>query len=236
MRARLIIGAVIGALALTSVPASAWAAVEIEASWEMNEAPGATVMIDSGPNAINVGINQNGLDTGVAYAGAVGYRWAYRSPTAPPASPERVIVIPDNDNLDPGAANQTFAVEIRYRTKQKFGNIIQKGQSTSAGGQWKIQNPGGIPQCLFKGPQGQGGTTAKTALNDNAWHVLRCVKTPTAVEQYVDGVRVGRKSGVVGSVNNSFAMTIGGKNSCDQVKVTCDYFTGDIDYVRISRG
>ena len=28
-------------------------------------------------------------------------------------------------------------------------------------------------------------------------------------------------------------LTIGGKVDCDQVKVTCDYFAGDIDWVRI---
>ena len=28
-------------------------------------------------------------------------------------------------------------------------------------------------------------------------------------------------------------MTIAGKGNCDQVEITCDYFSGDIDYVRI---
>jgi hypothetical protein len=31
-------------------------------------------------------------------------------------------------------------------------------------------------------------------------------------------------------------MTIGGKISCDQIEVTCDYFSGEIDYIRIYRG
>jgi len=29
--------------------------------------------------------------------------------------------------------------------------------------------------------------------------------------------------------------TIGGKTECDQITITCDYFVGDIDYVRISK-
>jgi hypothetical protein len=47
---------------------------------------------------------------------------------------------------------------------------------------------------------------------------------------------VGHKNGVSGNLNNSFPMTIGGKPKCDQVKVTCDYFVGDVDYVRITKG
>jgi hypothetical protein len=30
-------------------------------------------------------------------------------------------------------------------------------------------------------------------------------------------------------------MTVGGKINCDQINVTCDYFSGDIDYIRISK-
>ncbi|KRF04712.1 hypothetical protein ASG88_21120 [Nocardioides sp. Soil777] len=206
----------------------------VEASWEMNEPSGATTMTDSGPNGLHAPVDQSGLDTGFVFDGATGYSWPRRSPTTPPASPERVIVIPDNPSLDP--RTDTFTVEIRYRTKEKFGNITQKGQSASPGGQWKIQNPGGLPSCLYKGSLTRGAVRSPIALNDNAWHVLRCVKTPTAVELWVDGVRVGRKLGAVGTIDNKIPMTIGGKINCDQITVTCDYFSGQIDYVRIYRG
>ena len=209
-------------------------AIEVEASWEMNEAAGATVMVDSGPNGLHAFINQAGLDTGVSYDGAVGYAWAYRSPTAPPASPERVIQVPDNPNLDP--RSDTFTIEIRYRTGQRFGNITQKGQATTPGGQFKIENPDGRPSCLFKGSMGQGGVRTPTPIRDNRWHVVRCVKSATAVEMYVDGQRVGRKYGAVGNIDNSWPWVIGGKHKCDQIKVTCDYFTGHIDYIRLYRG
>ncbi len=235
-------GALLAVLTLAGsalIPSSAEAvssarAVEVEASWEMNEAAGATRMIDSGPNGLDATIDQAGLDTGVSYSGAIGYAWAYRVPTAPPASPERVIQVPDNPNLDP--RGDTFTVEIRYRTTQKFGNITQKGQATTTGGQFKIENPEGRPSCLFKGSLGRGGVRTPTPINDNRWHVLRCVKTATAVEMYVDGLRVGRKSGAVGYIDNTWPWVIGGKHSCNQIKVTCDYFTGSIDYIRLYRG
>ena len=53
---------------------------------------------------------------------------------------------------------------------------------------------------------------------------------------YVDGVRRSRTSGPTGTINNTWDLTIGGKGTCDQIKTTCDYFVGDIDYVRIEKG
>jgi hypothetical protein len=31
-------------------------------------------------------------------------------------------------------------------------------------------------------------------------------------------------------------MTVGGKINCNQENITCDYFSGDIDYIRIYKG
>lgn len=218
----------------TAQAASSAKAIQVEASWEMSEPSGATTMVDSGPNGLHATVNPSGVTTGFVFDGATGYQWYWRNPTAPPASPERVIQIPDNPALDP--RGDTFTIEIRYRTRNKFGNITQKGQATTPGGQFKIQNPGGMPECLFKGSLGQGGVRTPTPINDNRWHVLRCVKTATYVDMYVDGVRVGRKNGAVGYIDNNWEWVIGGKSRCDQIRVTCDYFSGEIDYVRVYRG
>ena len=77
------------------------------------------------------------------------------------------------------------------RTTKPLGNIIQKGQSSTPGGYFKIQAPNGIVQCLFRGA---GGSRA---------------------------VGSGRA---------------GGKVSRNQTTVTCDYYVGDLDYVRIDAG
>ena len=180
-------------------------------------------MTDSGPRHLNGSINPTGVQTGWVLDGVTGYNWIRRNPTLAPASPERVIQVPDNAYLDPGS--DTFIIEIRYRTKEKFGNIIQKGQARSVGGQWKIQNPKGIPSCLFKSPTGQVATGALTPLNDNLWHVLTCVKTPTSVTMYVDGVYRNRKNGTTGAIDNKKPVTVGGKIECDQIEVTCDYYS-----------
>ena len=226
-----------GALALAAglVVAAAPASGEssIEADYQMNEPADATTMTDSSGNGLDAVIDQTGLDTGFEFDGAIGYHWDRRNPNEPPASPERVIKVADDSHLDPG--NDVFTVEIRFRTKEKFGNIIQKGQSRSKGGQWKIQNPQGRPSCLFKGSIQRSATRVKTPLNDNEWHTLTCVRTMDSVEAYVDGVFNNRKRGYTGTIDNKIPMSIGGKTNCDQIKITCDYFSGEIDYVRITR-
>jgi hypothetical protein len=202
-------------------------------SWDMNEPAGASVMHDSGPLGIDGQIGSEVI-TGVAVGGAVGYQFPRLKPNTPPTHPEHLVVIPDQTALDPETGNYT--VEIRYRTTNGFGNLIQKGQSHSAGGQWKIQLPGGRPQCYFKGSGGKAGAGWKTPIDDGQWHTLRCVRTPDSVTLYVDGVRRGRKVGPTGNMNNKFPVTIGGKQKCDQITVTCDYFGGTVDYVRIEKG
>ncbi|MFZ0324408.1 MAG: LamG-like jellyroll fold domain-containing protein, partial [Actinomycetes bacterium] len=108
--------------------------------------------------------------------------------------------------------------------------------ATTVGGQWKIQNPQGRPSCLFKGSLGRSATQVTRPLNDNTWHTLTCVKTATSVTAYVDGVFNNRHQGPTGTIDNKLPMTVGGKLFCDQITVTCDYFSGQIDYVKITRG
>ncbi len=234
----IVTAAAVPLISLMAVPAATEAAAPLppapQVSFEMNEPDGATVMLDSSGNGWHVPIDQSGLDTGATYDGATAYFWTRRNPNEPPASPERVIQVPDSDLVDPGS--DTFTVEMRYRTKEKFGNITQKGQARSRGGQWKIQNPKGRPSCLFKGSLGRAATRSKVALNDNEWHTITCVREPSRVTMYVDGVFMNRKNGSTGYIDNSIPMTIGGKINCNQVKITCDYFSGMIDYIRITRG
>jgi hypothetical protein len=154
-----------------------------------------------------------------------------------PYGAEHLIVIPDaaDGSLDPGRSN--FTVELRLRTKDKFGNVIQKGQSHTVGGQVKFQAPKGRITCMFRTPQGIATAGSGTTLiNDNVWHVVRCVRTPSSVTMFVDGVRTGRSNHATGTLDNKKPWTIGGKLECDAVEVTCDLFPGEIDYVRMTKG
>lgn len=238
---------VVDAAPAAGAPAAAAADQVVTAMYEMNEPPGATTMVDSSGSGNSATVHQpppgsnNGVETGATFNGATAYNWLRRPPAVLPVEVNRIIQVADDPAIEPGA--QDFTIEIRYRTAENFGNIIQKGQATAKGGQWKIQNPQGRPSCLFQGTVPAGGdpvdyqvaTRSPAELNDNQWHILTCALTQTGVIMYVDGVEVNRKNGVIGIVDNKVAMTVGGKANCDQVTKTCDYFSGQIDYIKISK-
>jgi hypothetical protein len=224
-------------LAITTYAPAGAASAPLIADWQMNEPAGATIMLDSSGNAIT-GTIGTGLSTGVVYQGATAYRWAFTSPTKPPAQPERLVLVWE-DRLNPGSGN--YAIELRYRTKQPFGNIVQKGQGGASGGYFKIENPNGILTCVFRGVGSDGSwkrksVTSVNPLNDNQWHTVRCERTSTTLTLIVDGVVTKTANGSTGNIWNNRPISIAGKYNCDQVKTTCDYYTGDIDYIRIEAG
>ena len=204
------------------------------ANWQMNEKAGATVMVDSSGH-VNGSIGSD-VVTGFTFNGATGYHWPFTSPTQPPAKPGRIVQA-SSSTLNPDSGNYT--VELRYRTTKHFGNIVQKGQAGSSGGYWKIENPNGNLTCVFRGTNSSGSflrrqVVSPTVLSDGSWHVARCSRTSTALTLTIDGKLVATAKGSTGNITNSRPLTIGGKLNCDQIKTTCDYFTGDIDYITIS--
>lgn len=219
------------AVALTT-PAQA-AATKTVALYNMNEARGSTVLVDSSGNHLNGHIGRT-ITLGAVYNGATGHRYPYLTPNTPPAVPEHLDTVPDNIKLDPETAD--YAVTIRYRTTRNFGNVIQKGQSTQVGGMWKFQQPNGVISCLFRGAAGQISVNSGVRLNNGQWHTVRCERTATKVVMTIDGTKKRTGNGPTGMISNSANLSIGGKSKCDQKKVTCDYFVGDIDYVRIEKG
>ncbi|MEO8476867.1 MAG: laminin G domain-containing protein [Actinomycetota bacterium] len=207
------------------------------AYWQMNERSGAGTMVDSSGHHIDGSIG-NDVIVGATYDGATGYRWAFTSPTNPPAKPERLVLVYDS-RLNPGSGD--FAVTLRYRTIQPFGNIIQKGQGGADGGYWKIENPRGILTCVFRGRDSNGNwqrkeVTSGTPLNDGQWHTVRCERTSSALTLTVDSRFTRTSSGRTGNISNPRPISIAGKSNCDQTHISCDYFTGDIDWVKIETG
>jgi hypothetical protein len=203
------------------------------ADWEMNEAPGATTMVDSSGH-VN-GTIGSAVQTGVKVQGATAYRWVFTSPTAPPPKPERLVQV-NSSTLNPGSG--TYSVTMRYRTTKHFGNIVQKGQAGSAGGYFKLENPNGRLNCVFRGVNSSGTLVRKAVesgvISDGSWHTIVCTRTTSGLTLTVDGTLVATAKGSTGNISNSRPVTIGGKLNCDQVKTTCDYFTGDIDYIKIA--
>jgi hypothetical protein len=219
------------ASALMGTAAAADAAtVHPVAMWAMNESSGARTMRDSSGHGLRGSVGGEVL-TGVRTSGATGYRFTRLDPDTPPPHPRHLVTVPDNYALDPGTRD--YAVTVRLRTTYQFGNIIQKGQATVAGGNFKLQIPRGIVQCLFRGSSGSRLVSAPRAINDGRWHTVRCERTGTGLALAIDGSLVARRSGWTGRISNSWPVSIGGKTSCDQIDVGCDYYAGDIDYVEI---
>lgn len=234
LSAALVSAAAVAVLLGAAVPASAATTI---ADWEMNEGTTATTMLDSSGNGINGSIGDD-VVTGYTFNGATGYHWTYVKPNQPPANPARLVTVADG-RLNPGSS--VYSVTVRFRTKVSFGNIIQKGQSGTAGGYWKWQIPNGQLTCLFRGVingsfVSKAVNSGTTKLNDGVWHTVTCTRTATGVTMTIDGGTTRKASGWTGPISNTKPLVIGGKLNCDQQTVTCDYFVGDIDYVRISTG
>lgn len=214
-------------------PGTAHAAFSVVVHYEMNEATGSNVMNDSGPNNID-GEMGNQL-TSATFGGATGYRYPFSQPNKTPPTHERLAVVPHDNALNPGAAD--YAIEFRYRTTRSFGNMVQKGQNGTSGGYFKFEQPSGYMTCMFKGGNGQQrAVKSPVATNDGQWHTIRCERTSWGVKLWVDGRLVKQLRGPTGTISNNKPLSIGGKYNCNQTSITCDYFEGDIDYVKIEKG
>ena len=200
------------------------------AFWAMNEPRGATRMIDSTGHGLDGRIGDE-VGTGMPAESDRGYRFERLEPDTPPARPGHLVRVPHHPALNPGSRN--FAVTLRLRTTNKFGNIIQKGQATVPGGSFKIQIPNGRVECTYRGSNGTMELFAPYRINDGRWHVVKCMRVRAGVALIIDGRLAASRAGWTGPIANTWPVTIGGKIDCDQVKVGCDYYAGDLDYVLI---
>jgi hypothetical protein len=201
------------------------------AIWEMDEQSGDRTMMDSSGRGLHGRIGDEvRVDNHVE--DAVGYRFDRLQPDTPPTHPGHLVTVRDTDVLDPGTRDYT--VSLRLRTTGKFGNIIQKGQATTSGGNFKMQIPSGVVECTFRGSSGSlMVSSGQRRLNDGRWHTVRCSRTGDGLTLSVDDSTVARRSGWTGRIANSWPVSIGGKTSCDQIDVGCDYYAGDLDWVQI---
>ena len=231
-------------LALSAAPVAADPVVgQSVARWEMNEAPGSTVMLDTDGSS---GVHDGAIGSRVTLDGAT-----HTFLTDMPSDgyqPGHVTVVPHSTDLNPGSGN--FAFTIRYNTSYSFGNIMQKGQGNAIGGYWKLENPNRQPRCMFRGSNGATrtgyiqGYTSGVRLT-KGWHTLTCERImvpPPGVAPYVrmwvDGVAQPKAIGSTGTIANTAPMSIGGKSNCgpDSSATSCDYFIGQIDYIELRKG
>ncbi len=201
--------------------------------WPFDEPAEQRTATDLGPDGLDATVGAD-VDTGVDAAGATAYRFPDVAPNSPPVRPEHLVSIPDAPRLDPDAG--VFAVTLRFRTTTAPSNIVQKGQRSSEGGYWKVEQDDGILRCLFMDGERRGVSASSTGrIDDGEWHTATCRRTPDDVTLYVDGVREARVAGTTGTIANTWPLTIGGKPRCDQKWVGCDYFSGDVDFLGVGK-
>jgi hypothetical protein len=201
------------------------------AFWDLSEPSGSTVLVDGSGNGVSGTIGSEIQEGNVDPDGATYFHWSYAAPNKTLADADRRITVPSGVT-NPGVAD--FTVALRFRTTKTFGNLIQKGQNGNAGGYWKVEIPKGHVTCLFKGVDGSVLVNSPVGMNDGQWHTITCSRTATGVSMLVDGTTTRSKAGPTGSISNTVPVSIGGKKNCDQVTVTCDFFTGDMDWIRLS--
>lgn len=202
------------------------------ADWHMDEAPGARTLVDQGPWGFDGRIGSS-IVAGVAVQGATAHRFSTVAPDTSPLDPERLDLVAHDDRLNPGSDD--YAMTVRLRTTSPQGNVVQKGQSSSAGGYMKIDMDDGRVACLFMGSVGTLHVRSPASIADGTWHEVRCVRTADQVLLSIDAVVVDRRRGATGTVANTWPVTIAGKSRCNQTSVGCDYFSGDIDRVLLER-
>jgi hypothetical protein len=198
---------------------------------ELNEGHGARTAVDSS------GHHHNGrIGSSVVMRPGRAHLPLRASKASLGAAP--LILVPDaaDGSLDPGRGN--FTVRMRLRTTHGGDlNVVQKGQAHTPGGQFKMSLTNRVLRCTVRTPTGIGTAGSGSARVTNGyWHRVRCVRTPTSVTMYVDGRRTGYSGHHTGRLNNSWPWSIGGKPQCNGGSVDCDYFVGDIGYVRMTRG
>lgn len=211
----------------------------VTANWQMDEPPGSPTMTDSSGNGISGAIGDL-VVTGVDFpadsgTASRGYHFNLNSGVTPS---RRVVVVNEDDRLDPGTGY--YSIAMRFRTSKMDSNIVQKGQSETSGGMWKIgiggqRNPGYIV-CHFRDVNHKTkAVRPRINVADGLWHTILCERTETGVAMTIDGVRK-YSAGTLGNIDNTYEFAVGGKLKCNWMDVGCDPFVGDIDYITISKG
>ena len=205
---------------------------ESVALWRLNEGRNASTAIDSSKYQ-HEGRVGGSIRTGVQFKDGTGYHFPVVARSAPDQL-KHIVTVDESRKLDPDRAN--FVVSLRFRTQNRNGNLIQKGQSGMAGGLWKLEFNRGVLACMFRDRRNRQDTaTSLRPINNGKWHTVTCKRTSRSVIMLVDGKRRSVHRKRTGSVNNDAPLSIGGKRYCGG-PVQCDYWWGDLDWVKIKKG
>ena len=153
--------------------------------------------------------------------------------------PKVVLQAENSDDLNPGQAPFRYGatVLLPHNETSAGQNVLQKGYSAAAGGQYKLQIDGraGRPSCAIVGTGRSRIHLAQSAVSvsDGAWHTIECRRDATTLTILVDGVPQGSTTIPADvAVSNTAPLRIGGKGAYRDN----DQFQGSLDDVWVSKG
>lgn len=140
------------------------------------------------------------------------------------------VSVPHASDLNPNSADVTVTTRLKATAVPKRDwDVVRKGYYTTTGGEYKMEyQASGQASCGFKGAAGYAELIAGPALNDNQWHTVQCVKTPTAIKLIVDG-QTFSKAARVGAIANGEIVPIGSRPGVQ-------FFQGALDETSIQIG
>jgi hypothetical protein len=214
--------------------APAGAATGTIADWEMNEPNGATVLVDSSGHGFDGQIGAAVTPNGSSHF------FDLRKHNGVPPAPEHLDVVPNKTGLSPGTGNYVITLRLKWTAPLVDVNLIQKGQGAARG--WKIESSGGWVRCQFLGTDGNAtiksidfpSQWSRPGADTRDWHTVTCARIGKTVSLSIDNHLIASKTHATGNITNTWPISIAGKTKCDNVQVTCDYWSGSIDYIRIT--
>jgi hypothetical protein len=157
------------------------------------------------------------------------------------------VTVPDSVGLRPGTG--AYSITLRFKTSNtQNGNILQKGQSGTVGGYFKVELHQGRVYCLWRDKTWKDATTtpaANLSMFQTApvgqWNTLECARSTTTTGAKITTMTLNgtttRANRWVGAIDNTWQLAIGGKLHCStQPQVECDYYQGVLDSVKIASG
>jgi hypothetical protein len=152
--------------------------------------------------------------------------------------PRAILEGGDDVDLDPGTAQFRWGASVYVKKYQLKGsaNVMQKGVVDTES-QWKLQigAKAGKAQCVVVGRGSAQAYLARSTVDvaDGKWHRLMCVRTPSSLAVYVDGLRRGSVSvPATVDISNNLPLRVGGPN----FNPASDRYNGFLDDVFAARG
>jgi hypothetical protein len=127
------------------------------------------------------------------------------------------VTVPQASDLSAVDNNVTVTIWMKTRilppTTVQDWDLIRSAGGYYDGDEYKMEYaPDGTAHCSFKGNGSTGylevTSSSSKPLNDGAWHMIKCVKTKTAVETIVDGTTYSRR-GTIGTITITRGFILG---------------------------